>query len=326
VNEQKDLADRYRGLLAWYPRDHRERHGEEMLGVLLAGAGDRTRPSRGETADLVRGALLLQARRVVGADGGIDHRDVFAIVSLLGPVMLLAGAAGVVDKAATVVQVGTSVAWIHDYTQAPVWATWSVVAVLSLFRLRRTAAVGAWLGTAGFLVMPWLDEYYAIFYLDTVIPDVGWVLLGAGVAAALTWSPGPARGWELVSGRRVVVLVTAVLLSVVLVMKSLDTWSVLRFPATLALDAYGPARFVPWFLALAVLAAGAYASAGIRTREGRRAALVLCVPVVACALIFLLPADVGHRVAVAVGAGVPLALLVVFACLPRGIRRPTASA
>jgi hypothetical protein len=66
----RDLADRYRRLLAWYPRDHRERHGEEMLGVLLAGAEDRTRPSRKETADLLLGALRLHLRRTVGMDGG----------------------------------------------------------------------------------------------------------------------------------------------------------------------------------------------------------------------------------------------------------------
>ncbi|GAB1513378.1 hypothetical protein [Actinophytocola sp. KF-1] len=323
MSEPKDLAGRYRGLLGWYPRDHRERHGEEMLGVLLAGAGDRTRPSRGETADLLLGALRLHARRVVGADGGIDHRDVLAIVSLLGPVMMLAGAAAVVDKAATVVQLGMWAAWIHDFTPAPVWATWFVVALLSLFRMRRTAAVGAWLGTAGFLVVPWIDDFYYIFYLDTVIADVGWLLLGAVVAAALTWSPGPARGWELVSGRRVAVLAVAVVASVVLVMKSLDTWAVLRFPAVMGMEGYWLERVVPWFLASAVLAVGAYAAAGVRTREGRRAALVLCVPAMACTLMFLLPHDVGHKVALAVGAGVPLALLVVFAGLPRRRARLT---
>ncbi|MGH3199194.1 MAG: hypothetical protein ACRDOH_01820 [Streptosporangiaceae bacterium] len=31
---------RYRRLLALYPRDHRREHAEEMVGVLLAVAGD----------------------------------------------------------------------------------------------------------------------------------------------------------------------------------------------------------------------------------------------------------------------------------------------
>ncbi|MGP4104037.1 hypothetical protein [Nonomuraea sp. KM90] len=39
------LEARYRRLLAAYPRDHRARHEEEMIGVLLAGARfGRTRP------------------------------------------------------------------------------------------------------------------------------------------------------------------------------------------------------------------------------------------------------------------------------------------
>ncbi|MFT7837682.1 hypothetical protein Q5530_16205 [Saccharothrix sp. BKS2] len=88
------LERRYRRLLAWYPRDHRERNGEEMLAVLLAGAGGRTRPGPRESADLLRGAARLHLRRVVAADGGVEPGGVLAVVSLLGPVALPAGATG----------------------------------------------------------------------------------------------------------------------------------------------------------------------------------------------------------------------------------------
>jgi hypothetical protein len=34
------IEKRYRRLLALYPKDHRREHAEEMVGVLLAAAGD----------------------------------------------------------------------------------------------------------------------------------------------------------------------------------------------------------------------------------------------------------------------------------------------
>jgi hypothetical protein len=282
-------ADRYRRLLAWYPRDHRERHGEEMLGVLLAGAGERTRPSRRETMDLLRGALRLRLRRAVGADGGIDHRDVLAIVSLLGPIVLLAGAAPLLNT----------------------------VAVLSLCQMRRTAAVGAWLGTLAFL--PTAALGYTPYW-NTLILSTGWLLLGGVVAVALTWSPGPARGWELVGGRRIVLLAAAVGTSVMLVMKTLDTYDVLFFPIGHLTVFQGAGRVAVWFLALAVLVAGAVVGGGTRTREGRRAALVLCVPVVVSVLMLVLPRNSDVLVVAAVCYGVPVAMLLGLGGLPRRVR------
>ncbi|GAB1513379.1 hypothetical protein [Actinophytocola sp. KF-1] len=297
-----NLADRYRRLLRWYPRDHRERHGEEMLGVLLAGAGERTRPTRAETADLLRGALRLHARRVAGA--GVDHRDVFAIVSLLGPLMMLAGAAPVLDRLAAWVRVGSRTMASPD---APFWAVWFVVAVLTLFRMRRSAAVGAWIGSFGLLPGPLLGR--ASFY-DEVLVNAGWLLLGVLVAAALTFSPGPDRGGELVPGRRVVLLAAAVAVGVVLVVGSLGTYNVLHHGT-------GGVRMVIWCVALAVLVAGALVAAGPRTREGRRAALVLAVPVVVTLLMLVMPRSADFVVGAVVCYGVPVVVLVVLGGLPR---------
>jgi hypothetical protein len=56
------LERRYRRLLALYPRRFRREHGDEMLAVLLAGAGDRRRPGLAESADLLRNAALLRLR------------------------------------------------------------------------------------------------------------------------------------------------------------------------------------------------------------------------------------------------------------------------
>lgn len=52
----------YRRLLVVYPSRFRREHGEEVLGVLLAGAGDRRRPGFAESVDLIRNGALLRLR------------------------------------------------------------------------------------------------------------------------------------------------------------------------------------------------------------------------------------------------------------------------
>jgi hypothetical protein len=57
------LERRYRRMLRFYPRSYRERHGEDMLGVLMTGADDGKKHSRFSAAlDLLRGALLVHTR------------------------------------------------------------------------------------------------------------------------------------------------------------------------------------------------------------------------------------------------------------------------
>jgi hypothetical protein len=58
VNE---LERRYRRLLAWYPKEHRSLHEEEMIAVLLAGsAAGQSRPTVRDTLDLVRGGFSIR--------------------------------------------------------------------------------------------------------------------------------------------------------------------------------------------------------------------------------------------------------------------------
>jgi hypothetical protein len=60
----RSLESRYRWLLGAYPADHRHRHGEEMVGVVMTAARlDQRYPGLAETADLVRGALLVRPIR-----------------------------------------------------------------------------------------------------------------------------------------------------------------------------------------------------------------------------------------------------------------------
>ena len=233
---------RYRRLLALYPRDHRERHGQEMLDVLMAGA----RPGWRDTADLLWSAFRLHLRRMLS--GGVDPRDVLAIVSLLGPVAILSGVTHSLFELESWVR--ASLAWTSP--DALVWTVWLAVAVLAAFRQRVLAAVGAWAGTIG-LVIAMADH-------DWASAGAGWVLLGGLTAVALTLSPGPARGRELAGREPVLVMGAAVVVAV--------TIEILGYREIEVFAAY-----------VLVLAVGAVAAAGAGTRAGRRAALVLLVPV-----------------------------------------------
>jgi hypothetical protein len=300
-----ELEQRYRRLLALYPRDHREQHGEEMLDVLVTDAGDRTHPGWKDTANLLWGAFRLHLRRMVVVDG-IDPREVLAIVSLLGPIAILAGATESLHELARWVQAGAlgSMSVWQQIPDAPVWIVWLVVAVLVLFRQRVAAAIGAWAGTIGLVLVATVSErWWAWAYADS-----GWVLLGALTAVALTLSPGLVRGRELAGRRPVLVMGAAVVVAVAI--------GVLGYRDTVAEVAY-----------LLVLVIGAVAAAGAGSRVGRRAALVLLVPVMTAMIELLLVSIDGFRpndtVTALIFYGPPLVVLVALGGLPRGLRRRT---
>ena len=299
------LERRYRRLLSWYPRDHRERHGEEMLVVLMSGAGDRDRPSVREFADLLWAAVRLHLRRVVATDGGVDPRDVLAIVSLLGPVALTAGATTGLHEIAWFVKAGAlaEMPWLRQIPDAPVWVLWGVVAVLVLCGMRRTAAVFAWSATVGFVVL-------ATFLSSQLWwggMDAGWVLVGLLTAVALTWSPGPARGRELVGRRGIVVMAVTVVVAV-------------------AMGVLGYSQPVVELLRLAVLVGGTVAACGSRSRVGRRAAVILLLPTMTTVLGFAQWLVIGRipvAAEVALFYGLPVVVLLALGGLPRRIgRRP----
>jgi hypothetical protein len=234
--------------------------------------------------------------------------------------VLLAGAVQVVDRQITRMQVGLGWSkWVLVETpDAPVWVLWSVVAVLAVFRLRRTAAVGAWIATAGFVVAAWFGMGW---FWENAVYYSGWLMLGAVVAAALTWSPGPARGRRLVGGRRFTVLVVAVVASAVLVRESIGQYGLVSWPLEHLALIGGGAHLGVWFLALAVLVAGALVAADPRTREGRRAALLLSVPVVVSVLMLAVPNDARLMLMMAVCYGVPVVVLLGLGGLPHRVRR-----
>jgi hypothetical protein len=285
-----ELEKRFRRLLGLYPREHRERHGEEMLGVLIADAGDRTTPGWRDTVDLLWGALRLRARRLLAA-------EVLAIVGLLGPIAVLAGAATSLRELAWWVRVG-SVPPFEQIPDAPVWFVWLGVAILALVGKRRAAAIGAWVATAGLIVVLQLPFAGWQWFTD----KAGWVLLSAVTAVALSVSDG-----RTTRGRPAILTMAATVLVIV------------------GLGVLGRGNEIIEYAALGVLFAGAVVAAGISSATGWRAALVLSTPVVTALLArFVLTVHHGpinDTVSTLIFFGTPLAFLIAIGGLVRLPRR-----
>jgi hypothetical protein len=74
-----------------YPAEHRRKHQDEMLGVLMTGArAGQHRPGLADTANLAWGALLIRLRPARPGTAWPFWRDALAVVSVLLPLMVLA--------------------------------------------------------------------------------------------------------------------------------------------------------------------------------------------------------------------------------------------
>jgi hypothetical protein len=202
----------YRRLLACYPARFRGEHGEELVGVLLAGARDgQRRPGLAESASLLRSALGMRLRPDASPSAGQGWADALAVFSLAGPVLLLA------------TTVLAALDWSYAlgpgrYTtllgQPGFWITLGsqvVLAALALAGLRRAALVMAavclltgWLGMyvhpVPFSFFPWSPQVVSLLAISVCILEL----------AALLGSPGPRRGRDLVHwGHGVVLLLCA---------------------------------------------------------------------------------------------------------------------
>jgi hypothetical protein len=204
----------YRRLLACYPARFRSEHGEELVGVLMAGARDgQQRPGLAESASLLRSALAMRLRPDASPAAGQGWADALAVFSLAGPMLLVA----------TTVLAG--LAWSYALGPGPgritmllgqpgFWITLGVQVVLAalvLAGLRRAALVM----TAVCLLTSWLGMYvhpvpssffpWSLHVVSPIAISVCIVEL-----AALLGSPGPRRGRDLVHwGHGVVLLLCA---------------------------------------------------------------------------------------------------------------------
>jgi hypothetical protein len=74
TDSSQALERRYRRLLRLYPRSYREKHGEELLGVLMTDEDRGARHSRlAASLDLLRGAILVHTRYWWQMRSAVEH-------------------------------------------------------------------------------------------------------------------------------------------------------------------------------------------------------------------------------------------------------------
>jgi hypothetical protein len=203
------LEIRYRRLLRCYPAEHRAVHHDEMLGVLMAGAGPgRNRPSLAETADLLLGAARIRLRPARALSDGPGWRDALAVYSIAAPLLMLIsmligrlvaelelrhiGLGGLTIDLVGLPAASTAI-WLAIGSQG-------VVAILALLGLRRWAAAAAAISALYLGITAVLDLYTP---LSVGIPISVLYIPFALVApisetVALLASPGPRRGRQLI--------------------------------------------------------------------------------------------------------------------------------
>lgn len=252
------LETRYRQLLAWFPRDDRDVHEEEMLGVLMADARPgQQRPDPRDAVNLIAGALHLRLRRAfkAGTSGWQDAIPVSAVIGALLTMLWSIGPAFSYVLAAT-----RPIASIHPIQLAIMLATIAVVIAAAL-NGRWLAASLAW-GVALFPIG-------ATVVASVAIPDLPYYaalnaqsFLAILTAVLLTFARRPKRGFTLLGKPSIA--------GVVLVGLAL-AWS---FPATSLVSE----TLEPFVEGLPLLLALPIAAGLVRSTAGRRVVLLLFVP------------------------------------------------
>ncbi|GII26765.1 hypothetical protein [Planotetraspora mira] len=261
------LEQHYRRLLAWYPKEHRAEHADEMLAVLLAGsAADQRRPAVRETVDLARGALAIRLRRALVGESGRLWLAAFNIAALIGSIVLLLNPlhrtlVAIIDLVDALLPgvrwtvmppEPVGIAFVLRYLALVL--PYALIVVLAWLGRKKAAAVCAWVWvvmdawyetTARFRFAPGALSYLGAGDLWDAAPRLLPVVL---VAAMLTLAPSP--GPAPLGTRRLLVWTSA-------------------FVATLVLQKM---HFAP--LPLMIVAAIVVVLA-VRSRTGRRVLVVM---------------------------------------------------
>ena len=223
---RKRMEQRYRRLLALYPKDHRREHAEEMVGVLLTAADDtrvrapepvawalRFGQHTADSADLIAGALRIRGRMALNRirrarwfSWTVHDQlwsDALAVVSVVAPLLLLVAALAEFHIPQAV---ASSVTRHPDWrvtatlglADLPLAAGAPAVALLAFLRLRWLAGIGA-LATAIGQIAAGVFGSVPTFsgYASPAVAFI--VLLSCTAAAALLLSPGPDRGLALLT-------------------------------------------------------------------------------------------------------------------------------
>ncbi|WP_433250620.1 hypothetical protein ACQPYK_04485 [Streptosporangium sp. CA-135522] len=297
-----DLERHYRRLLRLYPRDHRARHEEEMLGVLMAAAKPgRRHPHPQDVADLISGAAAIRLRRPISPQSLMWWRDAARVAAALGPlVLLIQQFPEAVRDIGRYIQRGPEPGVLSTGTvveQTLGLLVYVVVTVLAWHDYRRIPAGLAWTWTI------WLGS-------DMIIPSsytwsssqllpLGLLLLSyATVAVLLTGTAHPRRGVQLVGRRRILIWFAVVL----------GATTVIRlWPATGAAQLLW--ELVP--LGLTAIACGMAA----RSPLGRRSIVLLAPVFLPVALMGVLFKAMWSWLAESSSTGVTQAIVVVCAAL-----------
>ncbi|HZN19789.1 MAG TPA: hypothetical protein VFB84_16635 [Micromonosporaceae bacterium] len=195
------LERRYRWLLACYPAEHRRVYGDEMLGVLLAGAREKQRyPGLHETVDLLLTAVRLRVRRAGAGLRDSRWTDAVAVLGVLAPVVLLAKhLRPVTDYLGWALRVDDPLPFAVAPTGWLRVAGWAAVTVAVLCGWRLVAAAGAWAGVLGEVVVLTRSDPTQ----TAVTIPIWWSLaLALIVAVTLSFSSG-GRGVVVLGWRRV---------------------------------------------------------------------------------------------------------------------------
>jgi hypothetical protein len=203
------LVRRYRRLLACYPAWYRRIHEDEMLAVLMADAPqDKQRPGLAETADLILGALRIRCQPSRTGEAEPAWRDALAALSVIVPLLVL------VTSAAQLIQALSAYPAPGPFAYGfPLWILHSLAVPFGLaalvplaLRMRRLAALAA----AGLLI--WLSSGLPSQGVALAIFDA-YLFLAVGVEIlALTASPGPRRGLQILTWKHGAFAVIATLL------------------------------------------------------------------------------------------------------------------
>jgi hypothetical protein len=217
------LEARYRRLLAMYPAEHRRKHQDEMLGVLMTGArAGQHRPGLADTANLAWGALLIRLRPARPGTAWPFWRDALAVVSVLLPLMVLAYSGLLSVATLATLRVGSPIFNALAGSDAKFLGGWTIVAALALLRLRRTAALVSvalliWLVYSSADVPNWS-------YIDA--PSMRSLCVAGLEIVALVASPGPRRAMQILNWRHY-----ALALAIPLGLASVVNWVWLADPA-----------------------------------------------------------------------------------------------
>jgi hypothetical protein len=222
MNGAAILERRYRWLLGCYPASFRSENEDEVLGVLMASAGDGKRwPSAAETADVLWSALRMRFRLPRPGTESTRWTDAWAVFSVLGPVFMLVTNIVVVLLPPSFLRVQVKLPgliglvpspnnWLTSYDYAPYGWSHPFYTALICQAILVVLVLAGWRWPALVVLVVsavlWGKSAY------TFSPPVTLINAATGILelGALAASPGPRHGRRLLNWGHGVVLVLVI--------------------------------------------------------------------------------------------------------------------